>query len=98
MGGRERIFAPDASLAEALGFSKPTREIVESDRQSYPLIRVNDLARELGVKSGAVLAALPIVGVTRSVTYSAVLGKNEADKVRIYLGTKRSEEHTSELQ
>ncbi|HTZ98412.1 MAG TPA: translation initiation factor IF-2 [Terriglobales bacterium] len=48
-------------------------------------IRINDLARELEVKSKAILDALPVVGVTEKKTHSSSLEEHEAAKVRAYL-------------
>ncbi len=48
-------------------------------------VRINDLARELEVKSKAILDALPMVGVTEKKTHSSSLEEHEAEKVRAYL-------------
>ena len=48
-------------------------------------IRINDLARELEVKSKAILDALPEVGVTEKKTHSSSVEEHEAEKVRVYL-------------
>src|ERR1700680_4349890 len=48
-------------------------------------IRINDLARELEVKSKAILDALPEVGVTEKKTHSSSVEEPEAEKVRAYL-------------
>lgn len=46
-------------------------------------IRINDLARELGVKSNAILGVLPGLGITRTLNHSSSLDDpEEADKVR----------------
>src|SRR6266404_7904810 len=45
-------------------------------------VRINDLARELEVKSKAILDVLPEVGVTEKKTHSSSLEDFEADKVR----------------
>ena len=45
-------------------------------------IRINDLARELEVKSKAILDVLTEVGVTEKKTHSSSLEDHEADKVR----------------
>ena len=45
-------------------------------------VRVNDLARELEVKSKAVLDYLPEIGVTEKKTHSSSLEPDEAEKVR----------------
>jgi translation initiation factor IF-2 len=47
-------------------------------------IRINDLARELEVKSKAILDALTAVGVTEKKTHSSSIEDFEADKVRAY--------------
>src|ERR1700745_1699636 len=47
-------------------------------------IRINDLARELEVKSKAILDVLPEVGVTEKKTHSSSLEEHEAEKVRGY--------------
>ena len=47
-------------------------------------IRINDLARELEVKSKAILDALPVVGVTEKKTHSSSLEEHEAEKVRAH--------------
>ena len=48
-------------------------------------IRINDLARELEVKSKTILDTLPIVGVTEKKTHSSSLEEHEAEKVRAHL-------------
>src|SRR5712671_7459825 len=48
-------------------------------------VRINDLARELEVKSRAILDTLPLVGVTEKKTHSSSLEENEAEKVRVYI-------------
>src|SRR5262252_3719742 len=45
-------------------------------------IRINDLARELEVKSKAILDVLAEVGVTEKKTHSSSLEDHEAEKVR----------------
>jgi len=47
-------------------------------------IRINDLARELEVKSKAILDSLPVVGVTEKKTHSSSLEEHEAEKVRAH--------------
>ncbi|MGA9389480.1 MAG: translation initiation factor IF-2 [Candidatus Sulfotelmatobacter sp.] len=48
-------------------------------------VRINDLARELEVKSRAILETLPLVGVTEKKTHSSSLEEHEAEKVRVYI-------------
>ena len=50
-------------------------------------IRINDLARELEVKSKAILDVLPKIGVTEKKTHSSSLEADEAAKVRAFLQT-----------
>jgi translation initiation factor IF-2 len=57
-------------------------------------VRINDLARELEVKSKAILDVLPLVGVTEKKTHSSSLEEHEAEKVRVHLRG-ASEAHTS---
>src|SRR5450631_1543338 len=47
-------------------------------------IRINDLARELEVKSRAILEALIKVGVTEKKTHSSSIEVDEAEKVKKY--------------
>jgi translation initiation factor IF-2 len=47
-------------------------------------IRINDLARELEVKSRAVLEVLPKVGVVEKKTHSSSIEENEAELVKRY--------------
>src|SRR5215469_7178830 len=47
-------------------------------------IRINDLARELEVKSKAILDVLTEVGVTEKKTHSSSLEDHEAEKVRVH--------------
>jgi translation initiation factor IF-2 len=49
-------------------------------------VRINDLARELEVKSKQVLDLLPELGITEKKTHSSSLEDDEADKVRRALG------------
>jgi translation initiation factor IF-2 len=55
-------------------------------------VRINDLARELEVKSNEILDALKAVGVTEKKTHSSSIEADEAVKVRAHLtgGTRRS--------
>jgi translation initiation factor IF-2 len=48
-------------------------------------VRINDLARELEVKSKAILDVLAEIGVTEKKTHSSSLEEHEADKVRAKL-------------
>src|ERR1700746_3152828 len=48
-------------------------------------VRINDLARELEVKSKAILETLPLVGVTEKKTHSSSLEEHEAEKVRAHI-------------
>ena len=54
-------------------------------------IRINDLARELEVKSKAILDVLGEVGVTEKKTHSSSLEEHEAELVRKRLGASRAE-------
>src|SRR5579872_2214488 len=45
-------------------------------------VRINELARELEVKSKAILDVLPLVGVTEKKTHSSSIEENEAERVR----------------
>src|SRR5258708_29038825 len=47
-------------------------------------VRINDLARELEVKSKAILDVLLAVGVTEKKTHSSSLEENEAERVRAH--------------
>src|ERR1700709_861671 len=48
-------------------------------------VRINDLARELEVKSKEILDALTAVGVTEKKTHSSSIEEDEAEKVRGHL-------------
>jgi translation initiation factor IF-2 len=48
-------------------------------------VRINDLARELEVKSKAILDALSRVGVIEKKTHSSSIEEHEAEKVRLYI-------------
>jgi len=48
-------------------------------------VRINDLARELEVKSKAILDVLALVGVTEKKTHSSSLEEHEAEKVRAHI-------------
>ena len=50
-------------------------------------VRINDLARELEVKSKAILDALVAVGVTEKKTHSSSIEVDEAEKVRQHLAS-----------
>ena len=58
-------------------------------------IRINDLARELEVKSKSILDVLPEVGVTEKKSHSSSLEDHEADKVRARL---RAASHGADFQ
>ena len=49
-------------------------------------VRINDLARELEVKSKVILDILPEVGVTEKKTHSSSVEEDEARRVRAALG------------
>src|ERR1700736_1140722 len=51
-------------------------------------IRINDLARELEVKSKAILDALEVVGVTEKKTHSSSIEEDEAERVRKHFSAK----------
>ena len=51
-------------------------------------IRINDLARELEVKSKAILDVLLEVGVTEKKTHSSSVEEDEAEKVRKYFSAR----------
>src|SRR5947199_9702677 len=53
-------------------------------------IRINDLARELEVKSKAILDALEAVGVTEKKTHSSSIEEDEAERVRKHFSAKSS--------
>ncbi|HEX4652073.1 MAG TPA: translation initiation factor IF-2 N-terminal domain-containing protein, partial [Granulicella sp.] len=52
-------------------------------------VRINDLAREMEVKSRSILDALTAVGVTEPKTHSSSIEAGEADRVREYLKGRR---------
>ncbi|HUM07020.1 MAG TPA: translation initiation factor IF-2 [Terriglobales bacterium] len=58
-------------------------------------IRINDLARELEVKSKAILDALPEVGVTEKKTHSSSLEEHEAVLVRKHFSAHAEETPTA---
>jgi translation initiation factor IF-2 len=53
-------------------------------------VRINDLARELEVKSRSILDALTAVGVTEPKTHSSSIEADEAEKVRTYLNSRKA--------
>ena len=53
-------------------------------------VRINDLARELEVKSRSILDALTAVGVTETKTHSSSIEADEAEKVRNYFKGQRT--------
>src|ERR1041384_4889110 len=53
-------------------------------------IRINDLAREVEVKSKAILDVLEDVGVTEKKTHSSSLEEDEAERVRKHFSAKSS--------
>jgi translation initiation factor IF-2 len=53
-------------------------------------VRINDLARELEVKSRSILDALTAVGVTEPKTHSSSIEADEAEKVRGYFRGQRT--------
>src|SRR5664279_4389988 len=48
-------------------------------------VRINDLARELEVKSREILDVLTAVGVTEKKTHSSSLEADEAERVRVHI-------------
>jgi translation initiation factor IF-2 len=61
-------------------------------------VRINDLARELEVKSRSILDALTAVGVTEPKTHSSSIEDYEAEKVRGYFSGKRSSSSSAKPQ
>src|SRR5215510_953390 len=53
-------------------------------------IRINDLARELEVKSKAILDVLEVVGVKEKKTHSSSIEEDEAERVRKHFSAKSS--------
>src|ERR1700746_2777386 len=53
-------------------------------------IRINDLARELEVKSKAILDVLEEVGVTEKKTHSSSIEEDEAERVRKHFSARSS--------
>src|SRR5271163_1694881 len=45
-------------------------------------IRINHLARELAVRSSAILACLPSIGITKKKNHSSSIALEEADRIR----------------
>jgi len=58
-------------------------------------IRINDLARELEVKSKAILDVLSEIGVTEKKTHSSSLEEHEAERVRAKLRGSAAESHAA---
>jgi translation initiation factor IF-2 len=58
-------------------------------------VRINDLAREMEVKSRSILDALTAVGVTEPKTHSSSIEADEAEKVRNYFKGQRTGTSTS---
>src|SRR5271155_2571559 len=48
-------------------------------------IRINDLARELGIKSKHILLVLPVLGIAGNKNHSSSMNLEDADSVRAYL-------------
>src|SRR5512143_2999121 len=59
-------------------------------------IRINDLARELEVKSKAILDVLLQVGVTEKKTHSSSIEVDEAERVRQFFAAQRQSTPASE--
>src|SRR5512138_2658628 len=59
-------------------------------------IRINDLARELEVKSKAILDVLPQVGVTEKKTHSSSIEVDEAERVRKFIVSQQKAAPASE--
>ena len=69
-------------------------------------IRINDLARELEVKSKEILDALPKVGVTEKKTHSSSIEADESERVKKFFAgqghstkaaVKAAEEHRPKI-
>src|SRR5277367_5384907 len=58
-------------------------------------VRINDLARELEVKSKAILDVLDEVGVTEKKTHSSSIEEHEAEKVRAHFRAAAGESQTA---
>jgi len=57
---------------------------VDDKKERMSKVRINDLARELELKSNAILEALTDVGVTEKKTHSSSLEADEADRIRAH--------------
>src|SRR4030081_2923655 len=57
-------------------------------------VRINDLARDLEVKSKAILDVLTLVGVTEKKTHSSSLEDHEAEKVKAHFRASAAEAQT----
>src|SRR5260370_39117641 len=53
-------------------------------------VRINDLARELEVKSKSILDALPLVGVREKKTHSSPVEEEEAQRLRAHFRSRDS--------
>ncbi|MCW5976616.1 MAG: translation initiation factor IF-2 [Bryobacteraceae bacterium] len=60
-------------------------------------IRINELARELEVKTHVILDVLPELGISEKKTHSSSIDQDEADRVRIRLKGAAPEREPSEL-
>ncbi len=58
-------------------------------------IRINDLARELEVKSKAILDVLTEVGITEKKTHSSSVEEHEAEKLRAYFRSSAEAQSTA---
>ena len=61
-------------------------------------VRINDLAKELEVKSRAILDVLPEVGVPAGKTHCSSLELDEAEKVRAHFAREAKHPHRMEAR
>jgi translation initiation factor IF-2-like protein len=61
-------------------------------------IRINDLAREIGLKSNRILAALPNIGIDDDKNHSSSVNEGEANRIRAYFLPRDNESGSSTKQ
>jgi Translation initiation factor IF-2, N-terminal region len=86
------VFNPIEAYASELSRTGEQFNVVDTTK-----IRINDLARELEVRSICILGALPFVNVTEKKTHSSSITVEEAERIRAFFQGDRVLPFASEL-
>lgn len=90
-GGSSTLQSIRRQIEPQLDTVAPGAVDATTSAERKPTVRINDLARELEIKSRTLLDTLPIVGVSEPKTHSSSISLVEADKVRQHFQPRKKE-------